>query len=110
MRTITAAADIERLFAEGNRGTSPLVLVLTSATPLSRGPKGRVIFVAGKKLGGAVQRNRAKRVLRAACARLGGPWEGADTALIARHGIGTTPPALLDENLRSALRKAGVVW
>jgi len=108
MRTITASADIERLFAEGTRGNSPLVLVLTSETPTSRGPAGRVMFVAGKKLGNAVHRNRAKRVLRAACARAGGPWDGADAALIARKGTGDASPAVLDADLRQALRRAGV--
>lgn len=109
MRTLTASADIERLFAEGTRGSSSLVLVLTGATPTSRGPHGRVMFVAGKKLGNAVHRNRAKRVLRAACARAGGPWDGADTALIARRGTGAAAPEVLDAELRQALRKAGVV-
>lgn len=108
MRTIKASADIERLFAEGKRGSSPLVMVLTSPTQTSRDPHGRVMFVAGKKLGGAVWRNRAKRVLRAACVRVGGPWIGSDTALMARHGITTASPAAIDESLRAALRKAGV--
>jgi ribonuclease P protein component len=109
MRTITAPADIERLFTEGKRGASPLVLVLTRSTPTPRGPSGRVVFVAGKKLGGAVQRNRAKRVLRAACARAGGPWDGSDTALIARRGTGAASPAALDSDLRAALGRAGVI-
>ncbi len=109
MRTITASADIERLFAEGKRGTSRLILVLTSATPTSRGPAGRVMFVAGKKLGNAVHRNRAKRVLRATCRRLGGPWAGADVALIARQGVGSALPIALDHDMAAALQKAGVV-
>lgn len=49
---------------------------------------GRVAFIAGKKLGGAVVRNRAKRVLRAAARTAGGPWAGLDVLLIARSATG----------------------
>jgi ribonuclease P protein component len=53
---------------------------------LAPGP-GRVAVVAGKKVGKAVQRNRARRVLRAAWPQVSpGPRE-TDAVLIARAGI-----------------------
>ncbi|TDB38092.1 MAG: ribonuclease P protein component [Actinobacteria bacterium] len=106
MNTIKASADIDRLFKEGRRGTSRLVLVLGLPTPEARDlPGGRVLFVAGKKLGNAVLRNRCKRVLRAAYRRVGGPWPGLDVALVARPGLATAPPQRVDQDLRDALAR-----
>lgn len=44
--------------------------------------------MASRKVGGAVQRNRAKRVLRAAAAAVGLP-AGVDVALVARPATAT---------------------
>ena len=49
--------------------------------------EGRVAFIAGKKLGGAVWRNRAKRRMRAVCHELGGPIVGHDVVFLARAKI-----------------------
>lgn len=49
---------------------------------------GRATAVASRKVGGAVQRNRAKRVLRAAAATVGLP-AGVDVALVARRATVT---------------------
>ena len=65
----------------------------------------RVGFTATRKLGGAVQRNRAKRRLRAA-AHAVLPVAGAhgyDYVLIARAGTLTRPWPLLLEDLNKAL-------
>ena len=48
---------------------------------------GRVAFIAGKRLGNAVWRNRAKRRMRAICHELGGPWPGLDVIFLARKGL-----------------------
>lgn len=49
---------------------------------------GSVAFVAGRRVGGAVVRNRAKRVLRAAWRELAPRLEdGYDVALVARGSI-----------------------
>ncbi|MGB4592867.1 MAG: ribonuclease P protein component [Coriobacteriia bacterium] len=109
MRTITANAEIDSIFASATRGTSPLLVVLSAKTPASRDPEGRVMFVAGKKIGGAVLRNRAKRVLRETCRRAGGPWPGLDVVFIARAGVITARPEALDASAAAALRKAGVL-
>ncbi|MDO9557660.1 MAG: ribonuclease P protein component [Coriobacteriia bacterium] len=110
MRTITAATDVDRLFREGARAARHNIVVLSTPTRESRDPsKGRVIFIAGKKLGGAVQRNRSKRVLRAACRRLGGPWAGFDVALISRASTASVVAKGLDEDLTAALRKLEII-
>jgi ribonuclease P protein component len=108
MRTLKAPSEIDALFKTGRRGSTDLMVVLSAITPTRRDPLGRVVFVAGKKLGGAVMRNRCKRVLRDAVRRAGGPWDGFDVALVARAKAATAPPAALDGALREGLLKAGV--
>lgn len=47
----------------------------------------RVAVVAGKRVGGAVQRNRARRVLKAAWRQVGEAARGRDAVLVARATI-----------------------
>lgn len=109
MQTVTSATEIDALFKHGKRAGTELLVALTLPTPERRGPSGRVVFVAGKKMGGAVMRNRCKRVLRATVRRAGGPWGAWDVALVARKGAATATPEALDAALSSALRRSGVV-
>lgn len=106
MESIRASGDIDRLFREGRRAAHPLVNVI--AGPCGSAPAGRVAFVAGRKIGGAVRRNRAKRVLREACRRAGGPWPGTDVVLVARAQTGEATPRELDAALAQTLTRAGV--
>lgn len=48
---------------------------------------GGAAVVAGRRVGGAVERNRAKRVLRAAWRELPRPEADEDVVLVARAGI-----------------------
>ena len=109
MRTLKAPSEIDALFRAGRRGSTDLILILSLPTPERRGPEGRVVFVAGKKLGGAVTRNRCKRVLRETVRRAGGPWIGVDVAVVARKDTACASPDRLDAALVSALRKSGAV-
>jgi ribonuclease P protein component len=108
MRTLKAPSDIDALFKTGRRGSTDTLVVLSAATPPRRGPEGRVVFIAGKKMGGAVTRNRCKRVMREALRRAGGPWPGTDIALMARLKVATASPTQIDAALAEALRRAGV--
>ena len=65
----------------------------------------RIGFTATRRIGGAVERNRAKRRLREA-ARLVAPGlarAGCDYVLIARSGVRKRPWARLLDDLKSAL-------
>jgi len=106
--TIKSSRDIDAVFSSGRRYATPLFVALIVHTPEGRDPSGRVAFVAGKKLGGAVTRNRCKRVMRAAAARVGGPWPSHDVVLIARTGVRTAPALEIDDALRGVLTKAGI--
>ena len=59
---------------------------------------GRVAVVAGKRIGGAVQRNRARRILRAAWREVAPRSPTRDAVLIARTSIvGATSVELAGE-------------
>ncbi len=92
MSTIKSSREIDSIFRDSRRVAHPLVIALIAKTPEGRGHDGRVAFIAGKKLGPAVSRNRAKRVLREAVRAAGGPWPGFDVALIATRKTGTASP------------------
>jgi ribonuclease P protein component len=109
MRTLKASSEIDALFKVGRRGSTDLIMVLNTKTPPRRGPEGGVVFVAGKKMGGAVMRNRCKRVMRAAVRRAGGPWAGHDVALIARAKIAVASPEAIDMALKVALTRGRVI-
>ncbi len=105
---MTAHNEIDRLFAGGRRVSHPALLVLGAPTPEHAAQGGRVMFVAGKRLGGAVLRNRCKRVMREAVRRSGGPYAGWDVALIARPATAEASAGVLDQALERALKTLGI--
>jgi len=109
VETIKSSIEIDRLFREGARAARSTMAVLGTPIHTGRGPGGRVAFVAGKRLGNAVLRNRCKRVLRETAREAGGPWEGWDVVLIARYSTATTKPEQLRRDLRAALEELGIV-
>jgi ribonuclease P protein component len=107
--TIKSSREIDGIFRGAARAAHPLLIVLAARTPEGRGPSGRVAFIAGKKIGGAVFRNRSRRVLREAVRRVGGPWASWDVLVIARPGTAGAPISALDEALKDALTRVGVL-
>jgi ribonuclease P protein component len=71
---------------------------------------GSVIFVAGRRVGSAVERNRARRILRAAWHELAfGVGEGYDIALVARRTIRGAKTQDLVVEMRELLARARVL-
>ena len=109
MRTIKSSADIDKVFQQGTHFNSKKLSIITYASDLNgRDPSGRVAFIAGRRLGNAVVRNRNKRVLRAAAYEAGLPVEGYDVVLIANRGTSSSPHDELVSSLRYLLRKSGL--
>lgn len=95
--------------AEARRKHAALTLVLQVARqPGSAGALGpRIGFTASRKVGGAVQRNRAKRRLRAAADHIlpGRALSDHDYVLIARAGTVDLPFATVLADLSAALAR-----
>ena len=99
---LTAARDIKATFAAGP-AASCRAAVLFVRVRGDRDPT-RLAVVAGRKVGGAVVRNRAKRRLRAAAAATDWP-AGHDAVLTARHGAVTLPFAQLMTEVSGLVHK-----
>jgi len=108
MSTIKSSREIDTIFRTATRVAHPLLIALIAQTPEGRGPSGRVAFIAGKKLGNAVLRNRSRRVVREAVRRAEGPWPGYDVALIARPRTATCSHTELDAAMSSVVSRAGI--
>jgi ribonuclease P protein component len=86
---------------QGRRQRAGHLAVLHVRTDRDEGPP-RVAVVASRRVGNAVNRNRAKRVLREAARHVA--WApGTDVVLVARGGCAATPMGeVRDEVLRLA--------
>ncbi|GAB4279686.1 MAG: hypothetical protein Kow0056_13180 [Coriobacteriia bacterium] len=113
MQTLKSRKDIASLFREGSRSGRKHVVALarlrddTDEDQESCGSsRGRLLVVAGRKLGGSVMRNRAKRVLRASFARTKPDIADCDVALIATQLTARADSRDLDSDVREAVREA----
>lgn len=80
--TITRNNDFKRIYA---RGKSRVHSLLVTYALKNRTGEARVAFVSSKKIGGAVERNRARRVVRAALRMSGAaPVPGWDVVFVCR--------------------------
>ena len=91
MKTIKSRQDFERAFTQGKRYNHPLVRMVICDS-LREGDPGRVAFVAAKRLGNAVVRNRSKRVLREAARACSLPVGGREIILFATPKTTWLPP------------------
>lgn len=108
MRTIKSKQDFEHTFQNGKRYNHPLVRMLVNASE-NEGDPGRVAFVAAKRLGNAVYRNRSKRVLRVAAQSCGFPVSGHDIILFATQKTADARPSDMKTAYESLLRRAHLV-
>lgn len=107
MVTVRSPREIDGLFKRGARSGDGLLTVFVADTSDPE-DTGRLAFIAGRKTGGAVARNRCKRVMREAARRAGAPWKGRDVMLVARSSTASARPEALDLSLAAHLRKLGV--
>ena len=95
-------AGIQRVFrdAEPVHGKRVVLFVAPGS--------GRFALVAGKRIGGAVRRNRARRVLRAALHEVAPRGvEGHDIVLVAREAIGDARTQDLITEMTELLARGG---
>lgn len=105
MNRLRSSADIERVRREGRSYAHPLVVVIAASALPAPEPQTRAAVVAGRKIGGAVVHNRAKRLLREAL-RSEPVKPGWDLLLIARAAIVGAPLVKVRAALHQMLQRA----
>lgn len=101
------SSDFQRVRRFGKAIAHPFVVLLYLPNDLEQ---VRVGVAAGRSIGKAVQRNRAKRVIRAAIQpHLSRIKSGNDFVLIARESIMSTNAAQLSQILYDLLQKARLI-
>lgn len=104
---LTNRSDFQRVRREGKSHAHPLAILITAPNGMS---VSRFGIVAGKRVGNAVARNRAKRRLRETIrTHLPQIASGWDVILIARPAISDCDWTTLGEAMESLLRRAGLL-
>ena len=103
---ITRSTDFKRVRRTGRSHAHPLVVLVTAP---NEEEKIRIGVVAGQRVGGAVQRNRAKRRIRAVVhAFIPRMKPGWDLIFIARQPISEAQFEKNEEALASLIKRAGM--
>ena len=105
MKTIKSRRDFERVFSCGRRYNDALLRIRVAP---HEGAPGRVAFVAAKRLGNAVFRNRCKRVLREAVRLSSLPVDGYDVILFSTAQTHDSSPERVAASLGRLLGRAGI--
>lgn len=99
--------DVRRVYDEGNAWTHPLLVLIAHPNELQF---SRVGVTASRRVGGAVARNRAKRLLREAARHLYARLEaGWDIMLVARTDILEMKESQVEQALTSVLERASLI-
>lgn len=105
---LRSGRDIAATFAARRRRSGELAVLHAHRPPSARDGSVRVAVVASRRVGSAVRRNRAKRLLREAARRT--PWLGGiDAVLIARPDCATSTAAQVSAEVDALATALGVV-
>ena len=105
--SLRRGADFQRVWDDGKSFSHPLVILRARANGMD---SDRFGFVAGKKIGKAVARNRAKRWMRESVRpRLPMIVPGWDLILIARSGAAHSEFKEMDAAIENVLRRAALI-
>ncbi len=96
--SLSRRGDFRRVLEVGTRTRSPLGTVYVAPLPDPAAP-GRLGLAVSSRLGGAVERNRIKRRLRAAFRVVS--LTGVDVVVRPSQAAATMPYQVLEENLRT---------
>ncbi|MCI1665812.1 MAG: ribonuclease P protein component [Atopobiaceae bacterium] len=104
MKTIKSKREFETVFSTGRKSAGRFSRVIVCGN--TEGGPGKVAFVAAKRLGNAVYRNRCKRVLRVAARESGLPIDGKDVIILANGRTHGASPAEVADDLVCVIEKA----
>ncbi|MCH5317595.1 MAG: ribonuclease P protein component [Eubacterium sp.] len=99
--------DFRRVYYRGKSEASPCLVTYV----MKNGQREtRVGITSGKKIGGAVQRNRARRIIRAAYAQLGGSFNANyDIVFVARTRTTQVKMQQVYQEMESHFKSLGVL-
>jgi ribonuclease P protein component len=108
---LTRSTDFKRVRGSGKSYAHPLVVLIVAPSTASQHEQGdgvsRIGIAAGRSVGGAVARNRAKRLLREACRPLLPQLSpGNDIILIARAAASSAGLIQMREAVDSLFERA----
>jgi len=108
---LSRSAEFERVYRQGRSIANRHLVLYTFPNPSAQRP--RLGVSVSRKVGGAVQRNRVKRLLREAFAQAeGGLKAGQDVVVVARPAAGELAEreglAGVEESLAELIAKAGL--
>jgi ribonuclease P protein component len=101
------AADLDGLYRNGRRLYHPLAILIVASSGLE---SSRFGFAAGRSVGKAVDRNRAKRLLREAVRKhLNLIRPGWDCLFIARQATAEANYEAVDEAVKQLLQRSALL-
>lgn len=104
--TLKSKEDFDRLYGRSRSAGSRHVVLLFRKNGMS---VSREAFIASKKVGNSVQRNRARRLMKEAFRTSGMRLSaGYDVAFIARNTITDAKCADVQRSIEAALTRAGI--
>ena len=104
--TLRKQSDFARVYNRGKSAGSKFVVVLFKKNNLEY---SRTAFVASKKVGNSVCRNRARRLMRAAYHNIHSKLSsGYDIVFVARAGITEIKESEVEKSMFGAVRAAGL--
>lgn len=105
--TLRKQRDFSRVYNRGKSRGSRFLVVLYRKNGLDH---TRTAFVASKKVGNSVMRNRARRLMKEAYRALSGKVTGSyDIVFVARAGISDHKESEVEDCMRNALKKCGLI-
>lgn len=101
--------DIARVRQRGRRWSHPLIVLFINAQPQESSSVSRFAIAAGRRIGQATVRNRAKRRVREIVRRHLDTLEpGYDCLLVARPALAAADSAALERGVLELLTRAGL--